>query len=78
MVDIDEIYDAGFDRERFPGLLKKILAAMGAQSGLLGWFDLQNQARFEVEVGNDRTIAWPPAPLSPRPARSSPISGWTI
>ncbi|PZQ55192.1 MAG: hypothetical protein DI570_22355 [Phenylobacterium zucineum] len=53
MVDIDEIYDAAFDRTLFQGLLRKILAAMGAQSGLLGWIDMQSQARFEVEFGND-------------------------
>ncbi|MEW5686246.1 MAG: helix-turn-helix transcriptional regulator [Pseudomonadota bacterium] len=53
MVDIDEIYDAAFDRSLFQGLLRKILAAMGAQSGLLGWIDMQSQARFEVEFGND-------------------------
>ena len=35
MVDIDEIYDAAFDRERFEPLLRKILTAMGAQAGFL-------------------------------------------
>ncbi len=53
MVEIDEIYDAAFDRTLFQGLLRKILAGMGAQSGLLGWIDMQSQARFEVEFGND-------------------------
>jgi len=53
MVDIDEIYDAAFDRELFAGVLRKILAAMNAQSGMLAWMDLENQARFEVEHGND-------------------------
>lgn len=53
MVDIDEIYDAAFDRELFTGLLRKILAAMGAQSGMLGWVDMESQAHFQVEHGND-------------------------
>jgi DNA-binding CsgD family transcriptional regulator len=53
VVEIDEIYDAAFDRTLFQGLLRKILAGMGAQSGLLGWIDMQSQARFEVEFGND-------------------------
>ncbi|MDZ4374164.1 MAG: helix-turn-helix transcriptional regulator [Phenylobacterium sp.] len=53
MVDIDEIYDAGFDRERFRVLLGKIVKSLGAQSGLLGWIDMKRQARFQVEVGND-------------------------
>lgn len=53
VVDIDEIYDAGFDRERFRVLLGRIVKSLGAQSGLLGWIDMKRQARFQVEVGND-------------------------
>lgn len=53
MVDIDEIYDAAFDRSLFQGLLRRIVTAMGAQSGFLGWTDMHSQTRFEVEVGND-------------------------
>lgn len=53
MVDIDEIYDAAFDRELFTPLLRKILAGMGAQCGFLGWVDMESQARFEVQHGND-------------------------
>lgn len=53
MVDIDEIYDAGFDRDLFPGLLRKLLGAMGAQAGFLAWVDMESQARFEVQFGND-------------------------
>lgn len=53
MVDIDEIYDAAFDRGLFQGLLRKLVSAMGAQSGFLGWTDMHSQTRFEVEVGND-------------------------
>ena len=53
MVDIDEIYDAAFDRELFAGLLRKILTAMDAQCGMLGWIDMESQARFEVQHGND-------------------------
>ena len=53
MIDIDEIYDAGFDRNLFPALLRKILTAMGAQCGFLAWVDMENQARFESQFGND-------------------------
>ncbi|MDZ4373752.1 MAG: helix-turn-helix transcriptional regulator [Phenylobacterium sp.] len=53
MVDIEDIYDAAFDRERFARLLSRILAAVDAQAGFLGWFDMTNQARFEVQHGND-------------------------
>jgi DNA-binding CsgD family transcriptional regulator/PAS domain-containing protein len=53
MVDIDEIYDAAFDRERFQPLLRKILTSMGAQAGFIGWVDMARQARFEVQFGND-------------------------
>lgn len=53
MVDIDEIYDAAFDRELFPALLRKILTAMDAQCGFLAWVDMESQAKFEVQFGND-------------------------
>lgn len=53
MVDIDEIYDAAFDRERFPALLRKIIQAMGAQCGFLAWVDMAEETRFETEFGND-------------------------
>lgn len=53
MVDIDEIYDAAFDRELFPALLAKILSALDAQSGFLAWNDMERQATFEVQIGND-------------------------
>lgn len=53
MVELDEIYDAAFDRELFTPLLRKILAGMGAQCGFLAWSDTESQARFEVQHGND-------------------------
>ncbi|MBU1376286.1 MAG: helix-turn-helix transcriptional regulator [Alphaproteobacteria bacterium] len=53
MVDIDDIYDAAFDRDLFPALLRKILGAMNAQSGFLAWIDMESQANFEVQFGND-------------------------
>lgn len=53
MIDVDEIYDAAFDRDQFQALLRRIVADFGAQSGLLGWIDMARQARFQVEVGND-------------------------
>ncbi len=56
VVDLDEIYDAAFDRELFPALLGRLLSAMGAQCGFLAWVDMESDARFEVEVGNDPTF----------------------
>lgn len=53
VIDVDEIYDAAFDRGRFQALLRRIVADFDAQSGLLGWIDMARQARFQVEVGND-------------------------
>lgn len=53
VIEVEDIYEAAFSRERFPGLLSNILGAMRAQSGFLGWIDVANQTRFEVEVGND-------------------------
>ena len=53
MIDIDEIYDAAFDRELFPALLRKILNGMNAQCGFLAWVDMESHAKFEVQFGND-------------------------
>lgn len=53
MVEIDEIYDAAFDRELFPAILRKIIDGLGAQCGFLAWTDVASETRFEVQFGND-------------------------
>ncbi|MET0360444.1 MAG: helix-turn-helix transcriptional regulator [Sphingobium sp.] len=53
MIDLDEIYDAAFDRSRFEPLLRRLVEAMGAQSGFLAWSDVESHAKFEIQVGND-------------------------
>ncbi|MET0365758.1 MAG: hypothetical protein ABW169_14010, partial [Sphingobium sp.] len=53
MIKVDEIYDAAFDRTLFLDLLKKIIAELNAQSGFLAWSDVEREAKFEVQHGND-------------------------
>ncbi|MFD2136496.1 hypothetical protein ACFSLT_17670 [Novosphingobium resinovorum] len=51
--DIGEIYDAAFDRTRFPGLIERLGVAMGAQAGFIGWSDPDRQVGFQFQYGND-------------------------
>ncbi|WP_285017879.1 helix-turn-helix transcriptional regulator [Novosphingobium sp. fls2-241-R2A-195] len=51
--DIGEIYDAAFDRTRFPGLIERLGVAMGAQAGFIGWSDPDRQVGFQFQFGND-------------------------
>lgn len=53
MVAIEEIYDAAFDRARFPNLVEALVRAFGAQSGYLGWSDVESGEGFQAEYGND-------------------------
>jgi DNA-binding CsgD family transcriptional regulator len=53
MISLDAIYDAAFDRTQFEPLLRRLVEAMGAQSGFLAWSDLESHAKFEIQVGND-------------------------
>lgn len=53
MLDIEDIYDAALDRDRFEPLLRRIVAGMGAQAAFLAWVDMDSQATFDVQVGND-------------------------
>lgn len=53
MFALEEIYDAAFDRAHFPALLEKLVHAMGAQAGFIGWSDLDRDAGFQVQFGND-------------------------
>lgn len=50
---IQKIYDAAFEEQQFPELLKAIVAYFGAQSGFLAWSNSDNETRFEAQYGND-------------------------
>lgn len=50
---IGEIYDAAFDRARFPALIEGLGAVMGAQAGFIGWSDPDRQVGFQFQFGND-------------------------
>jgi len=50
---IQKIYDAAFEEQQFPELLKAIVAYFGAQSGFFAWSNSDNQTRFEAQYGND-------------------------
>lgn len=53
IIDIDAFYSSAFDRRKMPQLLAHIVSALGAQAGFLGWSNLAEQTKFEIEVGND-------------------------
>lgn len=53
MFPIEEIYDAAFDRARFPALVQRLVEAFGAQSGFIGWSDTDRDAGFQAQYGND-------------------------
>ncbi|HUD31193.1 MAG TPA: helix-turn-helix transcriptional regulator [Novosphingobium sp.] len=53
MVALDDIYDAAFDRERFPALIEAVVRSFGAQSGFIGWSDMERGVGFQAEFGND-------------------------
>lgn len=53
MVGLEDIYDAAFDRARFPALIEKLVGAFGAQAGFIGWSDTGRGAGFQAEFGND-------------------------
>lgn len=51
--ELGEIYEAAFDRARFPALIERLGAAMGAQAGFIGWSDPERQVGFQFQFGND-------------------------
>jgi DNA-binding CsgD family transcriptional regulator len=53
MIGVEEIYDAAFDRTRFPALIKQLVHAFGATSGYFTWRDTESGEGFEAEYGND-------------------------
>lgn len=52
MVQIEQIYDAAFDRARFAGLIEQLVHAFGAQSGFLA-FSGPDTIGFQAQYGND-------------------------
>ncbi|MEE4451177.1 helix-turn-helix transcriptional regulator [Novosphingobium resinovorum] len=50
---IEEIYDAAFDRARFPALIERIGGELGAQAGFIAWSDPERQVGFQFQFGND-------------------------
>lgn len=53
MVALDDIYDAAFDRNRFPALVERLVRAFGARSGFIAWSDTERGVGFQAEFGND-------------------------
>ena len=53
MIAIADIYDAAFDRDRFPALIERLVNAFGAQAGFLAWSDLSRDSGVHAEYGND-------------------------
>lgn len=53
MIGLEDIYDAAFDRARFPALIERLVRLFGAQSGFIAWSDLERGAGFQAEFGND-------------------------
>lgn len=52
MFAIEKIYDAAFDKGRFPALIEYLCHGLGAQSGFIGWSD-DRDAGFQVQFGGD-------------------------
>lgn len=53
MFAIEDIYDAAFDRDRFPMLVERLAEAFGAQSAFIGWTDIDRAVGFQAQFGND-------------------------
>jgi len=53
MIAIEDIYDAAFDRARFPALLEQVGGAFNAQAGFIGWTDMESGVGFQVQFGSD-------------------------
>lgn len=53
MVAVEDIYDAAFDRGRFPALIEQLVHGFGAKSGFMAWYDADRSVGFQAEFGND-------------------------
>lgn len=53
MIGLSEIYDAAFDRRRFPAMLERLALAFGAQSAFVRWSDADLEVGFQAQFGSD-------------------------
>ena len=53
MIGLSEIYDAAFDRRRFPAMLEQLALALGAQAAFVAWTDADLDVGFQAQFGND-------------------------
>ena len=53
MFPVQAIYDAAFDEQLFPGLIRQIAEYFGAQAGYIAWMSEPDHAGFQAEYGND-------------------------
>lgn len=53
MVAIQDIYDAAFDRQRMSELIERLCVDFGAGAGFIAWTDLDRDAGFHAQYGND-------------------------
>ncbi len=53
MIAIEDIYDAAFDRGRFPTLVEQLVRAFGAKAGWVAWYDSNRNEGFQAEFGSD-------------------------
>lgn len=51
-MQIEDVYDAAFDRQRFNGLIERLVHAFGAQAGFLA-FSGPETVGFQAQYGND-------------------------
>lgn len=56
MVAVGDIYDAAFDRGRFPALIEELVNAFGAKSGFMAWYDADRSEGFQAQFGNDPAL----------------------
>ncbi|MET0371323.1 MAG: hypothetical protein ABW039_08095 [Sphingobium sp.] len=53
MVQLEDIYDAAFNKALFPALIERLVRAFDAKAGFLAWSDTARGAGFQAEFGND-------------------------
>lgn len=53
MFPVQAIYDAAFDEQLFPDLLRQMAQHFGAQAGFIAWVNEASHAGFQAEYGND-------------------------
>ena len=53
MIEVEDIYNAAFDRALFPALIERLVRAFDAKAGFIGWKDTASGSGFQAEFGND-------------------------